>query len=1158
MKDRKRFRVSRQGVVIEVLDDKTKEAQPSSSEEESVVIEDEIYQESDTDESQGAHSESEHDYIPRAEPATDAIPTTPNDWGTLYGYQGSVPFIRHNRKSYATAVRNLLSLQLYDETKYSVVHYDAKTGKKVDEIWARVPIHREDAGQKYVSDHFHWHHDNDEKCCAFFVKRIHEDVPLSWQPTAAQLFKDIVRISYDIPCIDPNGECAPKAQCYVSLPQMKEPLEARKELSRWGANQYSPYMQTALEVLVGRDPDTFKHSFFKLFRTGTDLENTGSFYGPVLTPPSQLNLMIPVPMQTSMPLTVELHQQPIEDDHIVFMLPGHYPRRDPVQAICVKGERSEPPGPAYRFRYSLATIQALLKNAFRADYPLIRRVSLVDGVSMFDPGMITGEPLSIEMPNEPKMGDKDVDVFLSNLVQGNQRFVIIYPEWDVKDTRMIPEWEPDCHDWVEMVPLKSTLNEFITKVAELRRLSCHMMKDLSRYCISLQAVSKTVPQTNDATQAIDFPSYMVTPFTKHEEWYRIRAMIPTRDVKISILEREYTSWKLRIPKSNVWGPRYSFVDAEHKILWAEPPWRPLPLPPSAYIPRAPISDASLQKKTRAAPPERLVPAATPLDHTQARVPRQHAANSEASDIAEAAEAEEDIEELERARDIQPSIFAGHNHLLAWPSNVKLRVPTEAPLMENMLKTSENVPQVSRAILTPSEQARLQSSFWQMRNLALKRTLTCMFKDCGFSYRLGDEKALNQHLHLHHLARKCTWCDEPLYEWWNEQQRADHMRRSHKSKLLETLGVKNASLEDCASKGSVVIPLKRVHEIAGQQDRVTLSHVNDPVLATSTRARFQGEQIFCERCGRNSKLFSKIEETQHSQICQPKILNGAKCTFCAQCGTHNWSSRAEATKGGLPAAAPLQCDHSDSDDAADTHCWKCGLDLKQLDPSLRRQHSSSCKGYSAEPDRCCCYCGMIFWTGPNQERQARRTKHLQECLAKLQPGVQLGLILQGRNDLSSARVELPRPTVRKKRLLPQKDRQRRTKPDVARADTTDSSESDRPIRKKAKGKAVKPTRRRVDLSWSNDDDDDDESSSGERGRQTGQQRDSRRRAESPDWTKKLGPEDPNFVPRDHYCSRCFRKAPKIPNRPQKVGPDKIDVHQQIDVSILTSPFPFPPW
>ncbi|KAF4959576.1 hypothetical protein FGADI_1643 [Fusarium gaditjirri] len=37
---------------------------------------------------------------------------------------------------------------------------------------------------------------------------------------------------------------------------------------------------------------------------------------------------------------------------------------------------------------------------------------------------------------------------------------------------------------------------------------------------------------------------------------------------------------------------------------------------------------------------------------------------------------------------------------------------------------------------------------------------------------------------------------------------------------------------------------------------------------------------------------------------------------------------------------------------------------------------------------------------------------------------------------------------------------------------------------------------------------------------------RRRAKSPDWVKKLGPEDPNFDPDDNmYCSKCLRKVPK---------------------------------
>lgn len=55
-----------------------------------------------------------------------------------------------------------------------------------------------------------------------------------------------------------------------------------------------------------------------------------------------------------------------------------------------------------------------------------------------------------------------------------------------------------------------------------------------------------------------------------------------------------------------------------------------------------------------------------------------------------------------------------------------------------------------------------------------------------------------------------------------------------------------------------------------------------------------------------------------------------------------------------------------------------------------------------------------------------------------------------------------------------------------------------------------------------DDDDSEMDVDEQGRRSKPPR----RLPSPDWRKKLGDDDPSFVPsEEYYCSKCFRKAPK---------------------------------
>ncbi|RGP81649.1 transaldolase [Fusarium longipes] len=95
-----------------------------------------------------------------------------------------------------------------------------------------------------------------------------------------------------------------------------------------------------------------------------------------------------------------------------------------------------------------------------------------------------------------------------------------------------------------------------------------------------------------------------------------------------------------------------------------------------------------------------------------------------------------------------------------------------------------------------------------------------------------------------------------------------------------------------------------------------------------------------------------------------------------------------------------------------------------------------------------------------------------------------------------------------------------------------SKSSNTVGRGRSGKKVKKSRPKKDNDGEYEDDgyetnDMDEGNENE-------ERVVRRRAKSPDWVKKLGPEDPNFDPDDKmYCSKCLRKAPKrrtkSPNR-----------------------------
>ncbi|PCD37295.1 hypothetical protein AU210_005797 [Fusarium oxysporum f. sp. radicis-cucumerinum] len=145
------------------------------------------------------------------------------------------------------------------------------------------------------------------------------------------------------------------------------------------------------------------------------------------------------------------------------------------------------------------------------------------------------------------------------------------------------------------------------------------------------------------------------------------------------------------------------------------------------------------------------------------------------------------EARERTWATQPSIFG---NLGAGSSPAAIGIPVTAAPAEKMLRTtnSGNVPMISKAILTPTEQAELQRALWNTRNLLLKRTMQCIFEDCDFTCRADDHEARKQHTLEAHKSRMCPWCDEPMFEWWDKSQRMKHMREKHTRDLKNVLGL----------------------------------------------------------------------------------------------------------------------------------------------------------------------------------------------------------------------------------------------------------------------------------------------------------------------------------------------------------------------------------
>ncbi|RFN46264.1 hypothetical protein FIE12Z_9499 [Fusarium flagelliforme] len=142
---------------------------------------------------------------------------------------------------------------------------------------------------------------------------------------------------------------------------------------------------------------------------------------------------------------------------------------------------------------------------------------------------------------------------------------------------------------------------------------------------------------------------------------------------------------------------------------------------------------------------------------------------------------------------QPSIFTNEASR-AWPSDTEISVPLTAPPVEKMHRLSSNVPMYSKAVLTPTEQAELQHSFWDVRSMLLGRISTCPYKNCNFTYRLNEREKLDEHILAAHERFKCPFCQDRLYESYDEDQRMKHLREKHPQqmrKIAEAMQAGNA-------------------------------------------------------------------------------------------------------------------------------------------------------------------------------------------------------------------------------------------------------------------------------------------------------------------------------------------------------------------------------
>ncbi|KAK1254727.1 hypothetical protein MKX08_008722 [Trichoderma sp. CBMAI-0020] len=870
---------------------------------------------------------------------------------TLYGYQGSVTFVPGNQPTYEEAIRRLLSLGPQDTTTFYILHF-AKNCSLVDDISDTFPFNSSSASLEYISKQ------DLTLQPSFFIKLGDDDVPDHWEPSEAQLACEVSRViwnHHEDKALEPASESTgPVSSCYLEFPTPDYFPTSRGKVNSWNFDQYSAYVRAAFEVLLGPPLGPFHHALFHMHHPSIDY-STSPEYGFPAIKNSDMNKLSDFFGED----TLELRCTRLDDkNEVVFALPSYYNNDFRLGRIsCSEDETIE----------ALKTIRQIMSGAFGEETQRLRHVRLLHGGDTFGPETDRNQKsYSIQLNNDgPEDSETSNASVLSEFFADGGAFALLYPEWE-EDATSLSIVEPNGHGeaepCVQMPPLSSTVEEFRNRVFELMQLTGYAPSHAMRVRSGKSFISiQPLPEDGCILAEENAPCFFIGSNTTDEEWFKIRARIATPKATVRIMYSGKWDWNWGAggQKPSLWGPRYGRMaeaqatKQQKKVSWAEE---------AELIPDSVTTGSLDSDRTRASVENDGPVAVSHLDWAQLQSRKMKAAS--------------DSEKRQKTYATQPSIFDRYR-LVPWPANSGIRIPTNAPPFEHMLRTGPRMPLVSKAILTPTEQGELQRVTWDLRNLCLNRAVRCPYDGCSYSYTLNDETAMRKHLKACHTARKCMWCDETIYEHWDTTRINRHIREKHRDELMEALGVSQAAIRRFDKEGTISVPLRRVQKYLGRSALDLASEHAVCETHNSPEAQSDKARGFCDRCGRSRTYYTNIEQVYHRAHCLPGIFNGANCTFCTVCGKSVWLSAADAHKSGKSDGQLTHCSHN-VDDTNGPHCSRCGFNMSRLPQNGRDQHQKRCRGFGALSGRFCLYCGEEFRNTETQVDWNRNKDHMVAC------------------------------------------------------------------------------------------------------------------------------------------------------------------------------------
>ncbi|KAJ4862526.1 hypothetical protein T069G_03480 [Trichoderma breve] len=769
----------------------------------------------------------------------------------LYGFQGFVPFIPGDGQTYENAIRRLLSLGPQDHEAFSIVHFDVQTKTIVNTIQDSLPLNPDSITLQYILEKKLEEDNSRDNQHSFFVHLEHESTPTHWQPSEEELYTSVSSVRSLSDGTEGKVARVVDSCCYLTFPRFNDSQPSQQDVYGWGADQLNAYINTAFEVLFGRPQGSFHHANFQLSGRDLDFTNAPPVYGLYTTPSSGVLSLIP----NGEGKHFYLSRSPLGNNNVPIVLPGCFkisnPTSDSFGKIPLTGV--------------LDFMRNIISSAFGDYAKNLKYVRLLDGRATLGPEIRRDQEyhsicMSDDIPQNSKI---DYSAALSKIAETKKAFVLLYPEWEEDENVLhlsTSDGEDGAEHSVHMPSLSSTVDDFRTSVFELMQLAeCEpsRIEDVKR---GDAFISVQPEMENESADIIDMPCFFIGPNTTDEEWFSIRARIPTPSAKINILDSKAWNWRDQVDETNIWGPRYGrMADAQAAI--EKPEDKDAREQEEEEAPQNAAEETAQEAVQTPAPesPIGIEAVRARLRETEL-VKATHPEPAKTQRLGRDASGDSDVRESSWLR--QPSLY--DNCGSCSQSNYSdIKIPTNAPSFEHQLCTGDKTPRVATRFRTLTEQARLQRALWDMRNIRLNRIPPLML-------------------------RKCTFCNGIIPNHWSKERVHRHLRQKHRNELMEALGVTKATIRRFDGKGVISIPLKRVEK---RHKPSPVASANDAMIVDQPEAQNHQQKKafeFCDRCGDDGKN-CESDTTHPAQDGRDQNRNSCKGSgvkrgrYCRYCG-----------------------------------------------------------------------------------------------------------------------------------------------------------------------------------------------------------------------------------------------------------------------------------